>query len=110
MRSSDEDKSNILNDFFASVFTRDSVIKDITPKTLDSLHNINVDIDKVNKILLGWNPTKSCGPDKYHPRMLKETADILSGPVHQLFTKSLQSGTLLKQWKETHYMYFKKGR
>ena len=112
MRSSDEDKSNILNDFFAAVFTRegDSVIKDVAPKTLDSLHDIDVDIDKVKKILLGLNPTKSCGPDECHPRMLKETADILSGPIHQLFTKSLQSGTLPKQWKEANVTcIFKKG-
>ena len=60
MRSSDEDKSNILNDFFAAVFTRegDSVIKDVAPKTLDSLHDIDVDIDKVrlepNKIVWAW--------------------------------------------------------
>ena len=112
MRSSDEDKSNILNDFFAAVFTRegDSVIKDVAPKTLDSLHDIDVDIDKVKKILLGLNPTKSCGPDECHPRMLKETADILSGPIPQLFTKSLQSGTLPKQWKEANVTcIFKKG-
>ena len=112
MHSSDDDKSNILNDIFAAVFTRegDSVIKDVAPKTLDSLHDIDVDIDKVKKILLGLNPTKSCGPDECHPRMLKETADILSGPIHQLFTKSLQSGTLPKQWKEANVTcIFKKG-
>ena len=84
MRSSDEDKSNILNDFFPAVFTREgeSVIKDLAPKTLDSLHDIDVHIDKVKKILLGLNPTKSCGPDECQPGMLKETADILFGPLH----------------------------
>ena len=94
------------------MFTRegDSVIKDVAPKTLDSLHDIDVDKDKVKKILLGLNPTKLCGPDECHPRMLKETADILSGPIHQLFTKSLQSGTLPKQWKEANITcIFKKG-
>ena len=67
--SSDADKANILNNFFASVFTKegDSAIKDITPKTLDSLHEINVGIDKVRKLLQGLNPTKSCGPDECHP-------------------------------------------
>ena len=74
------------------------------------MHDIDVDIDKVKKILLGLNPTKSCGTDECHPRMLKETADILSGPIHQLFTKSLQSGTLPKQWKEANVTcIFKKG-
>ena len=42
--------------------------------------------------------------------MLKETADILSEPIHQLFTKSLQSGKLPRQWKEAYVTcMFKKG-
>ena len=42
--------------------------------------------------------------------MLKETADILSEPIHQLFTKSLQSGKLPRQWKEAKVTsFFKKG-
>ena len=70
MCSRDADKANILNNFFASVFTKegDSAIKDITPKTLDSLHEINVGIDKVKKLLQVLKPTKSCGTDKCHPR------------------------------------------
>ena len=112
MCSGDADKANILNNFFASVFTKegDSAIKDITPKTLDSLHEINVGIDKVKKLLQGLNPTKSCGPDECHPRMLKESAESLSVPIHQLFTKSLQSGVLPRQWKEANVTcIFKKG-
>ena len=86
------------------MFTKegDSAIKDITPKTLDSLHEINVGINKVKKLLQGLKPTKSCGPDECQPRMLKESAESLSVPIHQLFTKSLQSGVLPRQWKEVN--------
>lgn len=112
MRSSDVDKANILNNFFASVFTKegDSVIKELTPKPLDLLQELNVDADKVKKLLQGLNPAKYCGPDECHPRMLKESADILSDPIHQLFNKSLQSGKLPRQWKEANVTcIFKKG-
>ena len=112
MRSNDVDKAKILNNFFASVFTKEgvSVIKDLTPKTSDLLQELNVDADKVKKLLLGLSPAKSCRPDKCHPRMLKETADILSEPIHQLFTKSLQSGKLPRLWKEAKVTcIFKKG-
>ena len=93
LRSSDVDKANILSNFFASVFTKegDSEIKAIAPKTLNSLHEINVDIDKVKKLLQCLNPTKSCGPDGCHPLMLKETAESVSVPIHKLFTTSLQT-------------------
>ena len=94
------------------MFTKegDSVIKAITPKTLDSLHEINVGIDKVKKLLQCLNPTKSCGPDECHPRMLKETAESLSVPIHKLFTTSLQTGALPSQWKEANVTcIFKKG-
>ena len=109
MRSIDVDKAN---NFFASVFTKegDSVIKDLTPKTLDLLQKLNVDADKVKKLLQGLNPAKSCGPDECHPYILKKTADILSDPIYQLFTKSQQSGKLPKQWKEANVTcIFKKG-
>ena len=104
MRSNNVDKANILNNFFASVFTKegDSVIKDLTPKTSDLLQELNVDADKVKKLLQGLNPAKSCRPDECHPCMLKERADILSEPIHQLFTKSLKSGKLPRLWKEAN--------
>lgn len=112
LKSSNSDKANILNDFFASVFTEegDSDIKNIKSRSLNSLQSVDIDTDKVKKLLCGLNPTKSCGPDECHPCLLKEAADVLSTPIYHLFSNSLETGTLPYQWKEANVTcIFKKG-
>ena len=52
-------------------------------------------IDQLNKV----NPNKSCGPDKIHPRVIKEIKDSLILPLLYIFTKSLHEGTLPVSWK-----------
>lgn len=112
LKSGTEDKANILNDFFASVFTveGDSEIMNIPLKSSMSLSDAASSIDKVEKLLSSLNPNKSCGPDECHPRLLKETASILSKPIYDLFTKSLESGFLPYQWKDANVTcIYKKG-
>ena len=45
------------------------------------------------------SPNKSVGPDKIHPRLLKELASIISGPIAFLFNLSLERGVLPEDWK-----------
>ena len=72
--------------FFASVLTQEaySEIKHVELKTLCTLHDIDSNTEKVEKLLKGLNPDKSCGPDECHPRILKETADELAEPINRL--------------------------
>src|SRR6056300_297647 len=64
----------------------------------------------VSKLLKGLNPSKSPGPDKLHPRILKELAETLTKPVTMLFNRSLQSGNLPELWKRANVSpIFKKG-
>ena len=42
---------------------------------------------------------KSCGPDEIYPRMLRELANIVAGPVAFLLNMILASGTMSKDWK-----------
>ena len=66
----------------------------------EDLNNISISqqdiIDQLNKL----NPNKSCGPDKIHPRVIKEIKDGLILPLFYIFTKSLREGTLPVSWKE----------
>jgi hypothetical protein len=41
--------------------------------------------DEVLKRLVALNPNKSCGPDGFHPRLLKEFAAVLAGTCHYSF-------------------------
>lgn len=103
--SSDKDKANLLNDFFASVFTRENTrtIPDFekgyngTPVT-----EINITKDKVLKDLKSLNVSKSMGPDGCHPRILKETADIIYEPMYEIFKKSYEEGEVPKIWKDAN--------
>ena len=91
--SSDGDKANILNDFFASVFTREYT-RDIPD--FDKRYNsipvteINVTKDKVLKDLKSLNVSKSMGPDGCH------------GPLYEIFKKSFEDGEIPKVWKDAN--------
>jgi hypothetical protein len=62
--------------------------------------------DKLEKI--GVN--KSPGPDKIHPRVLKEANNILHILLSIIFNKSLESGRLPKEWKNANITaIYKKG-
>ena len=45
------------------------------------------------------NPYKSCGPDKIHPRLLKELGKIIAGSLAFLFNLSMRKGSIPADWK-----------
>ncbi len=56
-------------------------------------------------ILKKLQKLKSCtspGPDGFHPRVFKETAEQLTRPLTILFNKSFDSGHLPGDWKSGH--------
>ena len=53
---------------------------------------------------------KSPGPDGWPPKIIKECSDTICTPLAKLYSKSLSSGSLPKDWKITHIVpIFKKG-
>ena len=111
--SSDEGKANVLNQFFSSVFTDEDLnsIPDIEERPVGSkLTGFEIHEEEVLKRLVALNPNKSCGPDGFHPRLLKELATILAGPLTVFFQKTLNEETLPSDWKEAQVTpLFKKG-
>ena len=81
---SDEGKAKVLNQFFSSVFTDEdlNIMPDIEERPVDSkLTSFEIHEEEVLKRQLALNPNKACGPDGFHPRLLKELATVLAGPM-----------------------------
>jgi len=97
LAQNDEDKAEVLNAFFASVFTNenDDVIPEFTcDKPVDFLSSVVVTVPEMEKALKKLNISKSPGPDRIHPRVLKELHVELALPLTILFNKSMSEGVV----------------
>jgi hypothetical protein len=63
--------------------------------------------EEVLKHLVALNPYRSCGPDGFHSRLLKELATVLLGHFFSS-EKTLNEGTLPADWKEAQVTPFSK--
>ena len=113
LTGSDEEKANVLNRFFDSVFTDEdySCVPSLPePWTGLVLDDLTLTPQEVEKKLRGLRPTASPGPDGVHPRVLREVAAPLSTPLSKIFQKLFESGTVPVSWKEGEVVpIFKKG-
>jgi hypothetical protein len=110
---SDQEKADLLNTFFKSVFTveGDSPLPDPPVFQLSqALEDFNVDEEEVKKLLKDLKTNKAAGPDEISPLVLSRAADVLAYPFAQLFRLSLDSGEVPRDWKNaTVTPIFKKG-
>ena len=112
LRHSDEEKADILQSQFCSVFTHEpeGEIPQLEPRIGERLEKLVITQEWVLKALMKTNITKSCGPDELHPRMLKELAVQLAAPMTKLFNQSLFLGEVPEEWKMANVSpIFKKG-
>ena len=112
---SNQEKADILNAFFASVFTREDTtnlpkLEEGTYSRGITISDIRVTPKSIRDKLINLNPNKAQGPDYIPSRVLKELANELAIPLSILFNKSLESGTLPTNWKSAEVTaLFKKG-
>ena len=109
---SDGEKADVLGKFFSSVFTvePDDELPDIQPKDVPFNNQIDFNVTTVKKKLDELNISKSPGPDKLSPRVLKELSDVLALPVYIIFRNSVDTGLIPQEWKSANITaIFKKG-
>ncbi|WP_435350965.1 hypothetical protein, partial [Klebsiella pneumoniae] len=90
--------SNLLNDYFLSVFTREN--QDTIPageevfqgEDNEKLRDVIITRQVVQKEIENLKKNKSPGPDEVYPRILKECKEALSGPIASMFRKTVDTG------------------
>ena len=100
---SDQEKANLLSEFFAGVFKMEDCSNIPSLPTQwegPFLEKVEVTPSLIESKLRQLKTSTSSGPDGIPSRVLYELATTLSAPVCSLFRKSLISGTLPHAWKQ----------
>jgi len=113
LSSSDTQKAELLNAFFASVFTSEDMthVPDLSERKFTStVDSITVTPEKVCKLLNSLKTTKSPGIDAIHPLLLKECRNELCEVLSKLYESSLIQGIVPDMWRKAQVSpLFKKG-
>ena len=95
--TTDMDKANAFSEYFYSIFKHDTsttLDNGGMPSTHDCISSIDISIKEVFDALANLDPSKASGLDNIGPNILKNSASILSRPLHYLFSLSLTSGKI----------------
>ena len=88
----------------------DSIPEDVRRK-YPSMPDFTIGVNGIKKLLGALKPHKAAGPDKLKPLALKELRDSLAPILQVIFTKSLSSGKLPRDWKSANVVpIYKKER
>ncbi|KAF2352420.1 hypothetical protein FHG87_016823 [Trinorchestia longiramus] len=112
-QTNNKSKAKILNTYFTSVFTHEDLTEIPQPHALNTqviLSDGVFTVEEVEEQLSFLNPYKSTGPDGLGARILKETAEVISEPLTNIFNRSLKTGIVPDDWKRANVTpIFKKG-
>ncbi|KAF1503200.1 hypothetical protein FQV18_0001221, partial [Eudyptula minor novaehollandiae] len=117
----DEEKAEVLNACFASVFNRQTSYPHSTQSTeledRDSEQETPpiIQEEAVNDLLRHLDAHKSMGPDGIHPRVLRELAEELTKPLSIIYQQSCLMGEVPDDWRLANRLanvtpIYKKGR
>jgi hypothetical protein len=109
----DKEKTEVLTDFFGSVFTEEP---DGETPPFSQVHIEKQFEDRwfgeneIRKLLDEINPSKSPGPDGRHPKALRELSKVIARPHAIIFNASMEAGKVPELWKLGNIVsLFKKG-
>ncbi|GAB0206849.1 mitochondrial enolase superfamily member 1 [Grus japonensis] len=112
----DTEKAELLNAFFASVFTakaspQESQTLEVGEKVWRKDDLPLVEEDRVRNHLGKLEMHKSMGPDGMHPQVLRELADVIAKPLSIIFERSWRTGEVPEDWRKANVTpVFKKSK
>ena len=93
----DQDKANILNQYFSSVFT----VEDASQTPVDTEDEVS-EMQSISINPAGVAPFKATGPDDIPAYLLKKIANQLAPSLTLVFKTSLNQSKLPSDWKIAH--------
>ena len=99
------ESANLLSEFFSSTFVKEPygpLNEDCYNLTNNNpISELEINTDKVKKLLSSVNISKSSGPDNMHPKLLRSLSenDSFVKAVTLLFSKIYESSSMPLQWK-----------
>lgn len=102
LTDNDNETANVMNKAFNQVFVREDVSQPVPVPTTQfqgvRVEDIQVTRADIRKRLQDLNPDKAPGPDGVSPFILKECAEMLCDPLHDIFYVSVETGDVPQDW------------
>ena len=83
-----QETANTLSDYFASVFRKGKLgnIPNFKDREINRIvETVTITEELVDKAIKRVNPTKSQGPDQFHPRFIEQTKNNIIKPLKKSF-------------------------
>jgi len=103
LATTNEDKVDILNNYFASVFINETFgeVEEEAISGIPHMDKIVIEEDVILKKLFNINVNKSAGADQIHPRVLYELRNEIAYPLKLIFEQTIKekSYQLTGRWE-----------
>jgi len=108
-----EDTADMLNNYFASVFTSEDTSSIPEPISMNSdahIYDLQFTESDVLRVLSRLWIDKTAGPDELSPRFLLQVKEFIAYPLYILYRKCTDKGFVPANWKLANVSpIFKKG-